>query len=75
MHCYASNHIIQFAVMHSVETRVALQINSLLGAFEQHTGQSFGGSDSDYSILSELVRDALHSGQGFGVWHWMGYGS
>lgn len=33
----------------------ALQIDSLLGEFKQQTGQSFGGSDSDYSILSQLV--------------------
>ena len=38
-----------------VEATFALQINSLLCEFQQHTGQAFGGSDSDYSILSQLV--------------------
>ena len=36
-------------------TYAVLQINSLLGEYEQHTGQSFGGSDEEYSILQKLV--------------------
>jgi len=32
------------------------QINSLLGSFEQQTGQKFGGSDAEYTILQKLVR-------------------
>ena len=32
-----------------------MQINKLLGMYEQQTGSSFGGSDAEYSILSKLV--------------------
>ncbi|DBA72689.1 hypothetical protein WJX79_008517 [Trebouxia sp. C0005] len=32
-------------------------INSLLGEFEQQTGQKFGGSDAEYTILQKLATD------------------
>ena len=38
-----------------VDYGVMLQIDSLLGEYEQHTGQKFGGSDAEYSILQKLV--------------------
>ena len=41
--------------MLSVSCGVMLQIDSLLGEYEQHTGQKFGGSDAEYSILQKLV--------------------
>lgn len=59
--------------MHSADARVALQINSLLGAFEKHTGQSFSGSDSDYSILSELVSMLCGLDTVFSLWHSVEY--
>lgn len=32
-------------------------IDSLLGEYEQHTGQKFGGSDAEYSVLQKLATD------------------
>ena len=36
-------------------TGFVMQINSLLGEYEQQTGQKFGGSDAEYSVLQKLV--------------------
>lgn len=36
-------------------TGFVMQINSLLSEYEQHTGQKFGGSDAEYTVLQKLV--------------------
>lgn len=43
-------------VLATTSVRCCLQINKLLGLYEQQTGSSFGGSDAEYSILSKLVQ-------------------